>query len=111
MTTWPAATSVTADGHSSRTQQADSLHSTRYACYMSELSKSSSTLHLTVVIAREGEWHVARCLEIEAVSQGETVEQALANLRDVVEVYLEEEGLPPALTHPLVTSIDVPVPA
>jgi predicted RNase H-like HicB family nuclease len=78
---------------------------------MSESRKSSPTLHLTVVIAREGDWHVARCLEIEAVSQGETVEEALANLRDVIEVYLEEEGPPPTLAHPLVTSIDVPIPA
>ena len=77
------------------------------------MSKSSPMLHLTAVADREGEWYVARCLEIEAVSQGETVEQALANLREVVEIYLEEEGAPPAPTTvpPLVTSIDVPIPA
>jgi predicted RNase H-like HicB family nuclease len=73
------------------------------------MSKSPSTLHLTVLIAQEGDWYVARCLEIDAVSQGETAESALANLRDVVEVYLEEEGPPEAL--PLVTSIDIPIPA
>jgi predicted RNase H-like HicB family nuclease len=111
MTTWPADTSVTGVGDSSRGQQADCLPGKQYAYYMSELSKSSSTLHLTVVIAQEGDWYVARCLEIEAVSQGETVEEALANLREVIEVYLEEEGVPPALAPPLVTSIDVPVPA
>jgi predicted RNase H-like HicB family nuclease len=75
------------------------------------MSQPSPTLHLTAVVTQDGDWYVARCLEIEAVSQGETVEQALANLRDVVEVYLEEEGPPPALAHPLVTSIDVPIPA
>jgi predicted RNase H-like HicB family nuclease len=111
MTTWPAGISVTPAGHASRTQQADSLHSTRYALYMSDLSGSSPTLHLTAVVTQEGDWYVARCLEIDAVSQGETLDRALANLRDVVEVYLEEEGLPPAPTHPLVTSIDVPIPA
>lgn len=84
------------------------VHSAQYAYYMSE---SSPTLHLTVVLAQEGDWYVARCLEIEAVSQGQTVEKALANLRDVIEVYLEEEGVPPTLAPPLVTSIDVPVPA
>ena len=73
------------------------------------MSKSSSTLHLTVLVTQEGDWHVARCLEIDAVSQGQTAELALANLRDVVEVYLEEEGPPQAL--PLVTSIDVSIPA
>ncbi len=77
------------------------------------MSEPAQMLHLTAVVTREGEWYVARCLEIEAVSQGETVEQALANLRDVVEVYLEEDGaLPfPAPVPPLVTSIDVPIPA
>jgi predicted RNase H-like HicB family nuclease len=82
----------------------------RYAALMSE---AAPTLHLTAVVTREGDWYVARCLEIEAVSQGETVEQALANLRDVVEVYLEEEGAPPSSgqASPLVTSFDVPIPA
>ena len=111
MTTWPDDTSVTPDGDTSRTHQADSLHGTRYALHMSDLSGSSPTLHLPAVIIQAGDWYVARCLEIEAVSQGETLDQALANLRDVVEVYLQEEGLPPAPTHPLVTSIDVPIPA
>ena len=68
-----------------------------------------ATLHLTAAVTREGDWYVARCLEIEATSQGETVEQALDNLRDVVEVYLEEEPATPQ--PPLVTSFDVRVPA
>ncbi len=68
------------------------LHRSRYAAPMAELT----TLHLTAVVTREGDWYVARCLEIEATSQGETVEQALDNLRDVVEVYLEEEPAPAA---------------
>ena len=102
---------MTPAAHTSRAQQADSLHRPRYALYMSDLSGSSPTLHLTAVVTQEGDWYVARCLEIDAVSQGESVEQALANLRDVVEVYVEEEGLPPVPTHPLVTSIDVPIPA
>jgi predicted RNase H-like HicB family nuclease len=71
----------------------------------------SSTLHLTAVPTREGDWYVARCLEVEATSQGETVEQALANLREVVEVYLGEEPAPAMSQTPLVTSFDVRVPA
>jgi predicted RNase H-like HicB family nuclease len=68
-----------------------------------------ATLHLTAAVTREGDWYVARCLEIEATSQGETVEQALDNLRDVVEVYLEEAPATPQ--PPLVSSFDVRVPA
>ena len=55
-----------------------------------------TTLHLTAVVAREDDWYVVRCLEIEATSKGEVVEQALDNLRDVVEVSLEEEPVPAA---------------
>jgi predicted RNase H-like HicB family nuclease len=81
--------------------------------YASAMSEPTPTLHLTAVVTREGDWYVARCLEVEAVSQGGTIEESLANLRDVVEVYLEEEGIPPTATPapPLVTSIDVPIPA
>jgi predicted RNase H-like HicB family nuclease len=70
-----------------------------------------TTLHLTAVVTREGDRYVARCLEIEATSQGETAEQALDNLRDVVEVYLEEEPASAIPQPPLVTSFDVRVPA
>ena len=68
------------------------------------------TFHLTAAVTREGDWYVARCLEVEAVSQGDTVEGALANLRNVVEVYLEEEPFL-APTAPLITSFDVRAPA
>jgi predicted RNase H-like HicB family nuclease len=76
------------------------------------MSEPTSTLHLTAVVTREDALYVARCLEIEAVSQGENVEEALRNLRGVVEIYLEE-GTPrlPTTIPPLVTSIDIPVPA
>jgi predicted RNase H-like HicB family nuclease len=76
------------------------------------MSGPNPMLHLTAVVTREGDWYVARCLEVEAVSQGEGLERALANLRDVVEVYLKEDGAPlvPPVP-PLVTSIDVKIPA
>lgn len=51
---------------------------------------AAKILRLTAAIHREGDWYVARCLEVDAVSQGETVEHALANLREVVEIFLEE---------------------
>jgi len=76
------------------------------------MSEPATVLHLTAVVRQEGDWYVARCLEIEAVSQGETIEESLKNLRDVVEIYLEEEGAPPgSAAAPLVTSIDVPLSA
>jgi predicted RNase H-like HicB family nuclease len=38
------------------------------------------TVHFTAVITQEGEWYVARCLEVEVASQGHSVEESLANL-------------------------------
>lgn len=74
---------------------------------------SLRTVPLTAVVVHEAPWYVARCLEVEAVSQGETIEKALANLRDVLEVYLEEEPRPTLALqeHPVVATLDVPISA
>lgn len=61
----------------------------------------------TAAVVRDGEWYVARCLEIEVASQGETIEEALANLREAIELYFEDEPAPADVVHPLVTSLDV----
>jgi predicted RNase H-like HicB family nuclease len=43
-----------------------------------------TNLQLTAAITHEGDWYVARCLQVEVTSQGETVEEALANLREAL---------------------------
>lgn len=51
----------------------------------------------TAVITKEPKWYVAHCVELGVVSQGKTIEEAQANLREAVELYLESfgpEGLP-----------------
>jgi predicted RNase H-like HicB family nuclease len=51
-------------------------------------------LHLTAAITHEGEWYVSRCLQVEVASQGRTIEEALANLREALELYFEDEPVP-----------------
>ena len=41
----------------------------------------------TASITREGDWYVAQCLEVDVVSQGETEEEALSNLREAIELH------------------------
>lgn len=48
----------------------------------------------TTILHKEGELYVATCPEIGTVSQGTTIEGALANLREATELYLEEFPLP-----------------
>lgn len=45
---------------------------------------------LSAVIHREDDLYVAECPEIGTVSQGTTVEEAVAHLREATELYLEE---------------------
>jgi len=49
-----------------------------------------ATRILTAVIHREGDLIVAECPETGTVSQGPTMEEALANLKEATELYLEE---------------------
>jgi predicted RNase H-like HicB family nuclease len=46
----------------------------------------------TAFITREEKWYVAHCLELGVVSQGKSIEEAQANLREAVELYLESFG-------------------
>ena len=47
---------------------------------------------LTAVIIKEEKWYVAHCVELGVVSQGKTIEEAQANIREAVELYLESFG-------------------
>lgn len=46
---------------------------------------------LSAVIHRERKLFVSWCPELDVASQGKTVEEALANLKEAVELYLEDE--------------------
>jgi predicted RNase H-like HicB family nuclease len=50
--------------------------------------------HDTASIWREDDWFVAQCLEIDVASQGETEDEALANLREALELYVEPPSGP-----------------
>ncbi len=44
----------------------------------------------TAVIHKEDDLYIADCPEVGIVSQGHTVEEAVANLKEATELYLEE---------------------
>ncbi len=48
------------------------------------------TKTFTAVLHREEDMYVAECHEIGTLSQGNSVEEALENLKEATEVYLEE---------------------
>ena len=44
----------------------------------------------TAILHKEEDVYVAECPEVGTVSQGRTVEEAVANLKEATELYLEE---------------------
>ena len=42
------------------------------------------------IVHKEGDLYFAECSEVGTVSQGKTVEEAMANLREATELHLEE---------------------
>ena len=60
----------------------------------------------TAIIQKEEDMYVASCPEVGTVSQGDTIEEALDNLREATELYLEEFPVKEA-KHPIMTTFEV----
>lgn len=60
----------------------------------------------TALIYKEDDLYVAECPEVGTVDQGETIEEAIAGLKEATRLYLEEFPLPETSPR-FVTSIDV----
>jgi predicted RNase H-like HicB family nuclease len=59
----------------------------------------------TAVIHREEDLFVAECPEVGTVSQGYTLEEAVANLKEATEIYLEEFP-PPRPSRVIMTTFE-----
>ena len=44
----------------------------------------------SAIVHKEDEWYVAECPEVGTASQGVSIEEAVANLKEATELYLEE---------------------
>ncbi|MCP4405457.1 MAG: type II toxin-antitoxin system HicB family antitoxin [bacterium] len=53
---------------------------------------------------QEGAWFVAQCLEVDVASQGDTQEEAIANLQEALELYFES---PRPMTKPVIRQVEV----
>ena len=66
-------------------------------------------VRLTAAITEEDGWYVARCLEVEVTSQGETIEAARANLAEALELYFEDLADLHVSGPPLIAPVDIAV--
>ena len=67
----------------------------------------SKVLH--TIVWKENKIFVAKFLEIELASQGKTKEEAVKNLKEACELYIEEMGIPEGISseHIIVTSFGI----
>lgn len=54
------------------------------------MKKKSTHIHFTNVVWKEGKYFVAQCLNVDVSSFGKTHEEALKNLQEALELYLED---------------------
>ncbi len=69
----------------------------------------NNSMEFTVVIKKGEKQYVALCPELDVVSQGFTIEEAIRNLKEAVTLYIEEMGLPEGIGTQklLITSLEV----
>ena len=59
----------------------------------------------SAVLHKEENIYVAECPEVGTVSQGSTVEEAVENLKEATELYLEEFPMP-EINRPILTTFE-----
>ena len=64
-------------------------------------------VRLPAAVHREGDWCVTWCPELDIASQGHTVEEALSNLRDALELHLEDQDVDLPEEPFLLTTVEV----
>jgi len=64
------------------------------------------TASFTAVVWQEDDLFVAQCLEADVASQGRTEEEAIANLREALELYFEDAA---EVTAPKVVRLEVQI--
>jgi predicted RNase H-like HicB family nuclease len=62
--------------------------------------------NFTAIVYKEDDMYIAECPEVGTVDQGETIEAAIAGLKEATRLYLEEFPLPQTSPR-FVTNIEV----
>ena len=67
------------------------------------------SVKVTVIIQKEENWYVAKCVENAVASQGTTIEEALNNLTEALQLYFEDEDTIIESHQTLVTTLEVAI--
>jgi predicted RNase H-like HicB family nuclease len=68
-------------------------------------------ISFNVAILHEPPWYVAKCLDNSVASQGHSVEEAMSNLKEALELFYEDEPEPYSEpSRALLTTMEVSLP-
>ena len=66
------------------------------------------SINFNVIIQKEENWYVAKCIDNSVTSQGKTIEEALLNLKEALELFIQNEE-PVKPKEIFVTTLDVAI--
>ena len=77
--------------------------------YLTNSEGEKVKIIVTVLIQKEDNWYVSKCVENGVASQGKTIEEAIANLKEALELYYEDE--PQEIEHleTLITTMEIAI--
>jgi len=90
----------------SQAQQAQTLENESRQIQLGSSGLQAISRTFTAVLYWEENVYVAECPEVGTASQGETIEEAIANLKEATELYLEEFPIPETSPR-LITTFEV----
>ncbi len=64
---------------------------------------------ITAIIQKEEDWYVAKCIENNVASQGKTIEDAISNLTEAVQLYYEDDDAIIEYHQTLITTLEVAI--
>jgi predicted RNase H-like HicB family nuclease len=90
----------------SQVEQSQTLKNESRQIQFGSSGSQTTSRTFTAVLYWEEDVYVAECPEVGTASQGETVEEAIANLKEATELYLEEFPIPETSPR-LITTFEV----
>ena len=72
-------------------------------------TKTVKEYKLSAIITLEDKEYVALCPELDVASQGKNIKEALENLKEAVELYLEDENIAPTHSQAFITTFEVKI--
>ena len=66
------------------------------------------SIKYNVMIQKEENWYVAKCIDNNVASQGKTIEEAMQNLKEALELYAQTEKIEQP-KEVFITTLDVAI--